>query len=705
MGVPAEEVTHGLPVSVEWLRSPIKRVDWNVFARFMDNVGERIGPTGMQQLGAMLFEAPSFKYLGMLANLLTPRQALQIIERLIGPMLFPMLFHRLDELPDGRQRLTLEVPPELRSSEAYFLSVAGNLRAIPRIFGQPEPPMEVVIEDRRATFTMRVEPEGLLARLRRTARLLYQPRSLVHTIVQQRRAVQESYEALARFRQDFQTVIERLPDGVAILRGGRVLYANRSIVEALGYERLDQLAGREVAEFLPPDQQDRIGRVLLQYDGKPPPGEVSLQRRDGRQVAFEVLPVQVIDFEGERANLVVLRDLTDRKRLQQQLMLADRMASLGTLAAGVAHEVNNPLAYAHISLHTLDRALTELEGTHPRGTPSIGVMREALGAAQHGIDRVRTIVGDLRTFSRPDDETIEPVDVHRVLESAISMAAQELRHRGRLVRDYGDVPRVLANDARLGQVFLNLLVNAAQALPEDGGADNVIRLRTDTAHDGRVSVEVTDNGPGIPADIVEHIFVPFVTTKPSSVGTGLGLSICHRIVTRLGGQIAVDSSPDGGTTVRVTLPAAEESESQRESAPPVAAATRAAHILIVDDEPVLLDTLKNLLNDEHVVTTAKSGHRALEVLAEDPSFDLILCDLMMDGVTGMDVYESVRRNEPGLEERIVFMTGGAYTNATRRFLAQVGNPCLDKPFGVEQVLNLVAKRLQADWDTQSAPGG
>ncbi|MFW5877210.1 MAG: hybrid sensor histidine kinase/response regulator [Myxococcota bacterium] len=705
MGVPAEEVVHGLPVSLERLRSPTKRVDWNVFARFMDNVGERIGPAALERLGGMLFEAPSFKYLGLLAHLVTPRQALQLTDRLLGPMLFPMLHHRLEELPHGRMRLILEVPAELRGSEAFFSIVAGNLRAIPRLYGRPEPSMEARIEARRASFTMAIEPEPLLARLRRAAKLLYQPQSLVHTIVQQREVVQESYEALARFRQDFQTVIERLPDGVAILRGGRVLYANRSIVEALGYEHLDELAGRAVAEFLPPDQQDRLGRVMLQYDGKPPPGEVSLQRRDGRQVAFDVLPVQVIDFEGERANLVVLRDLTDRKRLQQQLMLADRMASLGTLAAGVAHELNNPLAYAHISLHTLDRALTELEATHPHGTPSIEVIREALGAAQHGIDRVRTIVGDLRTFSRPDDETIEPVDVHRVLESAISMAAQELRHRGRLVRDYGHVPRVLANDARIGQVFLNLLVNAAQALPDEGGHDNVIRLRTSTAHDGRVSVEVIDNGPGIPADIVEHVFVPFVTTKPSSVGTGLGLSICHRIVTRLGGQIAVDSSPGAGTTVRVTLPASEASERGRETTPQLPTATRAARILIVDDEPVLLDTLRTLLDGEHVVTTAKSGRRALELLAEDPTFDLILCDLMMDDVTGMEVYETLQSTMPGLEERIVFMTGGAYTNTTRRFLTQVGNPCLDKPFGVEQVLDLVADRLRADSQPQSTPGG
>ncbi|MFW6049828.1 MAG: hybrid sensor histidine kinase/response regulator [Myxococcota bacterium] len=700
MGVPPEDVVSGLPVDLARLRSPSKTIDWDTFAAFMDKVGERIGPDGLQRMGAMLFDAPSFRYVSFLAGMLvTPRQVLRITERLLGPALFPLLHRQLEELPDGRLRLTLEVPPGHRVSEAFFLSVAGNLQAIPRIFDLPDARMELMMEGRRAAFTLGLPEERWLDRVRRTVRAVRHPRSVVTSLVERRKALQSSYDALARFRQDFQTVIERLPDGVAVLRGGKVLYANRAVIEGLGYERLDEVAQRPVTDFLPREEQERLARSLVRSEGRPPAGEVALRRRDDRQVVFEILPVQVIDFEGEPANLVVVRDVTDRKRLQQQLMLADRMASLGTLAAGVAHEVNNPLAYAHISLHTLARHLNELKVGEAAGAQRLGAMKEALAAAQHGVDRVRTIVGDLRTFSRPDDESVVPVDVHRVLESAISMAAQELRHRARLVRDYDEVPRVLANDARLGQVFLNLLVNAAQAMREERRSRNVIRLQTHAEPNGNVTVEVIDNGPGIPPEILEHVFAPFVTTKPSGVGTGLGLSICHRIVTRLGGQIGVESAPDRGTTVRVTLPPAEavpesssDSSSDRSLAPAEGTGPR-GRVLVVDDEPVLLRTLESLLAPRHEVVTAGSGRSALELLTEDGDFDLILCDLMMNGVTGMDVYEKLKRSRPGLERRIVFMTGGAFTSTTRRFLAQVDNPCLDKPFAVEDVLDLVRRQL------------
>lgn len=697
MGVNATEVTTGLSVDAETLRSPFAgHIDWATFATLLDRVGERIGPQGLERLGAMVLEAPSYRWIRAAARLLiSPRQAVRLTDRIIGPTLFPIVEHTLTELPDGRLRLRLALPAGLRPSEAYFLMVAGNLRAVPTLFGLSGAAMEAVIDGPAATFTLRLPDESLMDRARRAAEVLRQPGRMLEDLQQRRRALENGYEALARFRRDFHTVIDRLPDGVTILRGGVVLYANRAVVGMLGYDRLDELVGRSVASFLPPEEQDRVATALARHQGQPPPGELSLLRKDGRQVVFDVLPVQVIDFEGQRANLVVVRDVTERKRLQQQLMLTDRMASLGTLAAGVAHEVNNPLAYAHISLHTLGRQLAEIERGRPAEIDHLQAMRETLAAAQHGIDRVRTIVGDLKTFSRPDDETIEPVDVHRVLESAISMAGKELRHRARLVRDYGEVPAVLANDARLGQVFLNLLVNAAQALPEERAAKNTIRLRTSAPAPGYVTIDVIDDGPGIPPDILERVFVPFVTTKPSGVGTGLGLSICHRIVTRLGGQIEVESSPERGTTVHITLPAAARSLTPL-PAPNVAASPepeRRARVLVVDDEPVLLSTLESLLATSHDVVTAASGRRALEILDGDSGFDMILCDLMMNEITGMDVYEHVQSTQPELAERIVFMTGGAFTNATRRFLAQLDNPCLDKPFTVDEVMGLIRDRI------------
>jgi two-component system, cell cycle sensor histidine kinase and response regulator CckA len=504
--------------------------------------------------------------------------------------------------------------------------------------------------------------------------------------------------ALAQFQRDFHRVMERLPDGVLILQSERVAYMNAALLGSLGYDHLADVVGRPMAELLPEGEHTRLGQLLARERPTPegePPDELRMLRQDGRAVVLEVHPVQMSAAEGEAFELWVVRDVTERTRLQQQLMLADRMASLGTLAAGVAHEVNNPLAYTLISLQTIRRTADALRPEVPLERAHLERLHEALRAAEHGVERVRTIVGDLRTFSRPDDETIRPVDVHRVLESAISMSNSELRPRAVLRRDYGRVPAVMANDARLGQVFLNLLVNAAQAFGGDDPRANTIQIRTEASTTDHVTIEVADNGPGIPPEILEHVFVPFVTTKPSGEGTGLGLSICHRIVTRLGGQIGVESTPGKGTVVRVVLPAAHDAPADvpEPAAPQAHASEPRGRILIVDDEPVLLTTLSAMLAPAHDVVTAASGAEAIARLEQDAGFDLILCDLMMSKMTGAQMYEAVREAQPGLEGRIAFMTGGAYTDGTRRFLASIDNACLDKPFGVEDVLALVRERL------------
>ena len=263
--------------------------------------------------------------------------------------------------------------------------------------------------------------------------------------------------------------------------------------------------------------------------------EIRFVRKDGAVIVCELAPATEVEFEGAPARLLVGRDVTERKRLQDQLRLSERMAALGVLAAGVAHEINNPLSFAHMSVYAASEALTDpSEAARARA-------REALATAREGIERVRTIVGDLRTLSRADDDAVEEVDVHAVLDSTLGLAAAEVRARARVVRDYGNLPLVAGNRARLGQVFLNLLLNAADAMPATGSADGEIRLRTSVDGDGRIVVEVSDNGDGIAPDVLPRIFDPFFTTTSAGTGTGLGLSICHRIVTSLGGEISVQS--------------------------------------------------------------------------------------------------------------------------------------------------------------------
>jgi len=260
----------------------------------------------------------------------------------------------------------------------------------------------------------------------------------------------------------------------------------------------------------------------------------------------------------------VALDITERKRMESKLIQAERLASMGTLAAGVAHEINNPLTYVMANIGFVSERLPKLVtgDSAPEIAAQLEELTTALAEAQEGAIRVRQIVRDLKILARGDEERFGPVDVRGVLESSISMVANQIRMKATLVRELGEVPMVEASESRLGQVFLNLLVNAAQAIPEGDVAKNEIRVRTRTDDNGRAVVTVSDTGAGIPAEVMNRIFDPFFTTKAVGVGTGLGLFICHGIVKALGGEIAVDSVPGQGTAFRVILPAARSAQDQ-----------------------------------------------------------------------------------------------------------------------------------------------
>ena len=287
----------------------------------------------------------------------------------------------------------------------------------------------------------------------------------------------------------------------------------------------------------------------------------SLVRVASSDLHYETRYSPVRGPDGEVVEVLgVAIDVTDRlraeaalKQSEARMIEIDRLASLGTLAAGVAHEINNPLSYV---LLNLDFVLRAISACAPGDEPSLpcAELVTRLREARLGVDRMRLIVKDLKAFSRVDTERRGPVDVRRVLDEAIEIASNDLRPRARLVRAFDDVPRVEASASRLGQVFLNLIVNAGQAIAEGDAEHNQITVSTSVDAEGRVVVAVVDSGDGIPEDILARIFEPFFTTKPAGIGTGLGLSICHGIITSLGGEITVESRLGHGSTFRVLLP-------------------------------------------------------------------------------------------------------------------------------------------------------
>ncbi|WP_224368641.1 PAS domain S-box protein [Hyalangium versicolor] len=522
----------------------------------------------------------------------------------------------------------------------------------------------------------------------------------------------EVEEALKLSEASFRILLEGVPDAAAIQRDGRIVYANMALVSALGFDRPDQLVGRVLAQFVEDDEE--------QVPGPPPDpsgikgmvtGERRLVRRDGKTRVAEIVSLPLL-FDGAPAVVSIARDVTEQRHLRDRLTLADRLASVGTLAAGIAHEINNPLAFVISNLSFLSeemrRSQLSLEASgagstnHPTGTPRLRTRaemdlvewQEVLGEAYEGAERVRQIVRQLKTFSRPDEERLSPVDVHQVLDSVVMMAANEIRHRAQLHKDFGPVPSVMANESRLSQVFLNLVVNAAQAIPEGQAHHNAIRLVTRRLDPGRVLIEVQDSGSGIPREALGRIFDPFFTTKPVGVGTGLGLSICHGIITNLGGEISVESELGKGTTFRVILPSLEpRTRSRPTNQPtPVHVPQRRGRVLVVDDEPGVGKVLRRILKD-HEVEVAAGGRQALERLQREPDhFDAVLCDVMMPDLGGKDLYEAVRRSHSGLERRFIFVSGGAFTANAREFLEAIPNPKLEKPFN-EPALRQIVQEL------------
>jgi PAS domain S-box-containing protein len=359
---------------------------------------------------------------------------------------------------------------------------------------------------------------------------------------------QELLDALHSTEAGFRQFIDRCPDAIFVRRGTAMVHVNDALLALLGFERSEVLGRDPVEAFVHPDHR---AEVLEHRDLRPEDTDLRESTwvcKDGSLVVVETVGVTVT-FEGAKARIAMSRNVTMRRRLQEKLFLAGHMATVGTLAAGIAHEINNPLSGVMANV----RLAAEMLKSSGGGTEEVC---EMLADALEAAERVRRIVDGMRTFARLDDERRARLELPRVIGTALALAMNEVRTRAQIVTDLQQVPPVTANEGRLVQVLVNLLVNAAHAIPEGRAARNEIRVGTRTDRSGRAVVTIGDTGEGIPPDRLARIFDPFYTTRSAGMGAGLGLSISRNIVSGIGGEILVDSKVGAGTTFTVLLPPA-----------------------------------------------------------------------------------------------------------------------------------------------------
>jgi two-component system cell cycle sensor histidine kinase/response regulator CckA len=506
--------------------------------------------------------------------------------------------------------------------------------------------------------------------------------------------------------QKYRSLMEHANDAIFVIDAhGTTLEINRQTEQLLG-RPASAIVGRPFHEFVISGERDyasvQFQKIL--EDGQATIRDLRLDRQDATFVCAD-FSASLVHTEGRQIVLAIARDMTERNRLQHQVLQNEKLVTVGTLAAGIAHEINNPTAVVLANMGVIrayadDVAAMLAEGggldRGPELERATAELDEVIHDCTHAAERIRDIVRDLKGFAHIGEGDVGLVNINERLDATLRMASNEVRYRARIEKDFGgDLPAIVASPGKLGQVFLNLIVNATQAIDEGKIEENKITITT-RFEDGRIRVSVRDTGKGIPQEILFKIFDPFFTTKPVGAGTGLGLSICQDIVKKHNGEIRVESEIGRGTTFSVYLPLDTGLELPSRRAVLESSETPGSNLMVIDDEPSLLKAYQRMLGGRHKVTLALGGRAAVELLsASGPRYDVFLCDLMMPDIDGVDLHGYIAEKYPGLERRMAFISGGAFTPRVQEFLARVDNPRLEKPFAIDDLRRVIAAVLAA----------
>ncbi|MDB4964895.1 MAG: Sensor histidine kinase [Myxococcales bacterium] len=502
-------------------------------------------------------------------------------------------------------------------------------------------------------------------------------------------ALERRTDELHRLEAEHRAVIDDLP--VIVFTHdhlGRATYVSRAIERILGYTPEECYAmpnfGALNVDPVPPDYGTRPGVYERDFRQR---------RRDGREIVMRYTVRVLGDDEGRVTGAEGFGvDVTSERDAQHRLLLADRLTALGMLVAGVGHEINNPAAYVALGVQQIARHLRGARMGSERAEEAIERVLPILDDVSAGVHRIAEIVGELKLFSRhPGADAPGPIDLNGVVRSAASLVQAELRSRARLVVELGELPPLPGAWARLSQVVLNLLINAAQAIPPGAPEANEVSVSTLRAGSD-ICIVVRDSGCGISPDAQQRIFDPFYTTKPVGEGTGLGLAISYDIVRRLGGVISLESDAGRGSRFTVSVPYVAPPPAVVER--PSLMAVASGSVLVVDDERALGSAIARELSGRMQVRVVHTGKEAIAEL-ERSQYDAVLCDLRMPGVSGADVYRRTQARDSGQADRFVFLTGAGGLAAEADFLRTTGRPVLEKPFAMADLWRTVGAVVRA----------
>ena len=494
----------------------------------------------------------------------------------------------------------------------------------------------------------------------------------------------ERAAALERSEARYTRLMESASDGIFTVDAqGRFTSVNRSFERGVGRCR-EELIGAQFAGVVDVRDLGAAQQLLLDtFAGQRCRGSLRYHAADGGVRHGSLITSPVVEDDVIIGALGIMRDVTDDQRLAAQLLQQEKLAAVGQLVSGVAHELNNPLAgvLAYSQLLLSMDAAADVE------------TRQALETINHEASRAAKIVSNLLTFARQQPAERTDANLNAIVSDTLALRRYALRAAG-IELDVAldpDLPRTWADPFQLQQVVLNLVANAEQALADWLGPRR-IALRT-RQEDGNIVVSVSDTGPGVADEQRDRIFNPFFTTKPVGQGTGLGLSISDGIVRQHGGQIRVESTPGHGATFELripVLPAPDEPPTLHVAAPALPPVADGRRLLVVDDEPAMRTAIGNfLVSLGHGVTVAAGGVEARALLAKN-EYDVVLLDLRMPDLGGDALYRELVERDPKHAGRVVFVTGDTHNAQARRFLAEAGRPSVSKPFQLDDLATVVA---------------